>query len=632
MNRTHSLSRSSYPLAFHSNFKLRFDAYDSDRRAYGCGFANLSTCYDYEQDEWFLDNVRLEGYYNDAPSVSTSPPSGTQYDDNTNSFSYSAYDNDGLSQVYAGLQRWTGSTWATVRTSNSGSLSGTSYSNSVSRYNYDIAPGYYRSYVYARDDFGRYSGTAYSSSTYIYDDDTSGPTFSYNGTANQSDGANNIVNWSASDASGIYTKTAYVQQYTGSWTTIASTTSNSVDLNGYGLGTFRLYLTATDNDYDGARSADRASSYLYTNSFTIYDDDTSGPSIIFSNAVNQNDSQDNIVGWDITDPSPNSGIWSRTVLLYSGSGTGGSILFSDTSSNTGSFNLNSLSPGTYTIWAKATDNDTDLGSVDRLTTTTSRVFTISDDDTSGPSITLGGSSGTESHGVTQAFSWNIADPSGVGSRSVTILKNGSTIHNSSALISGFNFDSFGIGTFVMQVSAADLDNDRSGDSLSSSASRSVVVTNDAPVISVVGDDSDAQTLTETNAGLSSSGTLSVEDVDTTDTVVGTVESVTVTGDDGGLGNAALLVMMSVVANPVIDNANTTGSIKWSFDSGSEAFDHLAVGESLALAYKLRAKDSQSAIDDHTVQIKITGTNDQPDDRGGGCGWCGDRRRLRSHAQ
>src|SRR5207249_4019937 len=48
-------------------------------------------------------------------------------------------------------------------------------------------------------------------------------------------------------------------------------------------------------------------------------------------------------------------------------------------------------------------------------------------------------------------------------------------------------------------------------------------TNDAPVISVLSGDSDAKGLTETNAGLTSSGTLSVSDADVSDTDATTVD-------------------------------------------------------------------------------------------------------------
>ena len=46
-------------------------------------------------------------------------------------------------------------------------------------------------------------------------------------------------------------------------------------------------------------------------------------------------------------------------------------------------------------------------------------------------------------------------------------------------------------------------------------------------------------------------------------------------------------------------------------SSREAFDYLDDGETLTLTYTVRATDDSAAIDDQTVTITITGTNDAP---------------------
>ncbi|MDT8442571.1 MAG: VCBS domain-containing protein, partial [Desulfuromonadales bacterium] len=136
--------------------------------------------------------------------------------------------------------------------------------------------------------------------------------------------------------------------------------------------------------------------------------------------------------------------------------------------------------------------------------------------------------------------------------------------------------------------------------------------NDAPVITVVGTDSASEPLTESDAALSVGGTLTVTDLDVSDTVSTSVTSVTVTGDDNGIANADLLAMLSVDAGNVIDNLSTTGSINWSFDSNPEAFNHLADGEDLTLEYSVIATDSQGSDSAaQLVTITITGTNDAP---------------------
>ena len=69
-------------------------------------------------------------------------------------------------------------------------------------------------------------------------------------------------------------------------------------------------------------------------------------------------------------------------------------------------------------------------------------------------------------------------------------------------------------------------------------------------------------------------------------------------------------MLSVNAN-VINNTSETGTITWAFNSGSEAFDYLAAGETLTVTYTITATDSQGATDTQQVTITVTGTNDDP---------------------
>ena len=138
--------------------------------------------------------------------------------------------------------------------------------------------------------------------------------------------------------------------------------------------------------------------------------------------------------------------------------------------------------------------------------------------------------------------------------------------------------------------------------------------NDNPVISVVGGDADTAVLTETNGGLSTSGTLTVVDVDLADTVSFSTSAVSASGVITGmnLSNQQLLSMLNVSGS--IDNVSTTSALNWSFDSGSEAFNYLAKGESLVLTYTVQALDDSginTSLDTHDVVITITGTNDQP---------------------
>ena len=140
----------------------------------------------------------------------------------------------------------------------------------------------------------------------------------------------------------------------------------------------------------------------------------------------------------------------------------------------------------------------------------------------------------------------------------------------------------------------------------------VTGTNDDPLIS---DGPDSDSLAETNAGLSTSGSMTVSDVDTSDSV-SVDHSLVVSGtsdrsDPAAPGDAALEAMLTLTPTTPVDGTENSDSFNWDFNSGSEAFDYLAAGETLILTYTITATDSQSATDTETVTITITGTNDDP---------------------
>ncbi len=167
----------------------------------------------------------------------------------------------------------------------------------------------------------------------------------------------------------------------------------------------------------------------------------------------------------------------------------GGTIYSQTDTN-GEFGLVSASttvprtPGSYTYVVTAQDRGGAVSSTSYQDTKTSQKtvkITIVDDDISGPSISLGGSSGSQSHALDQFFTWNVSDPSGIYSRNVRITGPGldQTITNQNS--GRFDLNSYGPGKYTILVSATDNDNDRSGDRKSSSKSRSVTITNAAPV-------------------------------------------------------------------------------------------------------------------------------------------------------
>src|SRR6185503_6858304 len=136
-----------------------------------------------------------------------------------------------------------------------------------------------------------------------------------------------------------------------------------------------------------------------------------------------------------------------------------------------------------------------------------------------------------------------------------------------------------------------------------------------PDIHLVTTDSAAATLAETNAPLGTSGTLTVTDADVSDTVNSSVTTVVASGTTAGLGsdNPTLLSMLTVTpASALAANPADTHNLTWTFSSTPEAFDYLAVGQSLVLTYTVQSTDNNAASDTQTVTVTITGTNDAPD--------------------
>lgn len=135
---------------------------------------------------------------------------------------------------------------------------------------------------------------------------------------------------------------------------------------------------------------------------------------------------------------------------------------------------------------------------------------------------------------------------------------------------------------------------------------SITGTNDVPVITTQFGDSDHAFLTETNSGLMTQGTLTATDVDISDVLHASVISVNASGAgiDHIISHADLASFLVLGTNPIDSNSTTSGTIFWTFDSKSEAFDFLPSGWESVINYTIRVEDGQGGYDDHVVQIKI----------------------------
>ncbi|MEZ6115796.1 MAG: Ig-like domain-containing protein [Pirellulaceae bacterium] len=380
--------------------------------------------------------------------------------------------------------------------------------------------------------------------------------------------------------------------------------------NSLGLGTFQLSVTARD-------SGGLTSTAVRT--FTRVDDDTSGPSISFTNAVNQNDGQDNIVGWNISD---SSGIASRAVRLYSGSGTGGPTIFSNSSSNSGSFNLNLLSPGAYTISATATDDDTDRGVADRSSFQSMRTFSISDDDTSGPIISLvSPSTQPQGAGASANFvlSENIASRLSsytarlfVGSSSTQALPpiavtlataNGS---GPTSFSDGFDMSGLGPGTYRLEVTASNNDRDYGTPDIESRSSTPQFITifnpNDPPVAN---DDITGEAAISEDAG----------DTDITNAILANDsdpdgDAFSVVEITDGVSTVTTSAPGSItLANGAIVSLDGSGRV--SFDPNGQ-FGSLGSSEfGTTSSFDYTIADTSGETDTASVNVTINGVNDQP---------------------
>ncbi len=137
--------------------------------------------------------------------------------------------------------------------------------------------------------------------------------------------------------------------------------------------------------------------------------------------------------------------------------------------------------------------------------------------------------------------------------------------------------------------------------------------NDDPEITVTGTDTDSAAIAETDTTLTASGTLSIADVDTSDDVTMSVDSVATGGTYTGTlpANADLAAMLTVSGG--LDGTQSTNEhgVNWTFNSGSEYFNAIPEGETVVLTYTVKADDGNGGTTTHDITITITGTNDAP---------------------
>ena len=144
-------------------------------------------------------------------------------------------------------------------------------------------------------------------------------------------------------------------------------------------------------------------------------------------------------------------------------------------------------------------------------------------------------------------------------------------------------------------------------------------TNDQPSITAV---KDSHTFEEGNDDLSETGVLQVEDLDVSDLVTYSIDSMAVSpgSNTGALSNGQLEDMFDIDDSISVSGDSTDGSIVWNFNADAGTFDYLAHDEFIEMVYTVSANDGNSysgdalhedSIATKTVTIRINGNNDQP---------------------
>ncbi|WVH09969.1 MAG: hypothetical protein EoVTN8_1486 [Fluviibacter phosphoraccumulans EoVTN8] len=121
-------------------------------------------------------------------------------------------------------------------------------------------------------------------------------------------------------------------------------------------------------------------------------------------------------------------------------------------------------------------------------------------------------------------------------------------------------------------------------------------------------------LNETNAPLTTTGSLILYDVDTRDLATVSVDSVAISGTTSGLALTNAQVLSLLMATTTDTSLLQSSKINWTFNSGSESFNWLANGQELTFTYSLSVNDHSagtSVTDSSDVTITIVGTNDAP---------------------
>lgn len=356
--------------------------------------------------------------------------------------------------------------------------------NAPSSGSYDVNSlglGTYAIEIFARDADTNWPGDSQSTTQtaefVVTDDDDAAPMVEITVPGDSADGADNRVSWVVTDPSGVRSVSAEVLRNDVRIIEGPIAFPDAFDLNSFGPGEYSITIVATDADDDWSVIGETDSrTSLTTAQFTITDDDVEAP-VINVDTGDDSDGSNNVLAWTVDDAS---GAEVSVVIEKDGQSINAG------SGSSESFDFNAFGVGDYSVTITATDNDTDWQD-DQLSSQQIVEFSIVDDDTTPPVIEIQADDSLD--GEDTFLTWRVSDESGLnGLIDVNIWKDGEPIPIAVfANEGGTSLNTYGPGNFQITVSGEDGDNDWEGDSLSSTATRNFVVSDDdtePPVISI----------------------------------------------------------------------------------------------------------------------------------------------------
>jgi Ca2+-binding RTX toxin-like protein len=256
-------------------------------------------------------------------------------------------------------------------------------------------------------------------------------------------------------------------------------TNNEYAAYGNEVGEYSASITVYDNDFDNGNESDRSSATA-THTWTVYDDDTTGPGISFHETPLDPQTDHAPVALNWLRPADVSSM--RLIVTLDGQ----EIYNGDAPASNNHPYGNRL--GQYQATLTAYDNDDDREEDDRSSTTITKSWRVIDDDNQGPEVSFNFPQVTQTDTLVpdgpMQLSWIMS--ADVSESTLTVSVDGDQIYSGEPLTSGALTYGNRVGTYTAVLTAYDNDIDRgAGDRSRSTATHTWQVVDDdadAPAI------------------------------------------------------------------------------------------------------------------------------------------------------